>query len=88
MQWIGAALGAVMRLCYQWVQNYGLAVILFTILSKIILFPVSLWVHQNGIKMVRMQARINRKLAIGLENQNFQHQNYFHLMTSQVEAEQ
>lgn len=60
MQWIGAALGAVMRLCYQWVQNYGLAVILFTILSKIILFPVSLWVHQNGIKMVRMQARINR----------------------------
>lgn len=60
MQWIGAALGAVMRLCYQWVQNYGLAVILFTILSKFILFPVSLWVHQNGIKMVRMQARINR----------------------------
>lgn len=60
MQWIGAALGAVMRLSYQWTQNYGLAVILFTILSKILLFPVSLWVHQNGIKMVRMQAQINR----------------------------
>ena len=50
-------LGPVMRLCYHWTQNYGIAIILFTILTKIILFPLSIWVHKNSIKMVHMQTR-------------------------------
>ena len=53
-------LGPVMRLCYHWTQNYGIAIILFTILTKIILFPLSIWVHKNSIKMVHMQPEINR----------------------------
>ncbi len=57
---IGTVLGAVMRLCYQLVHNYGLAIILFTLISKVILLPVSLWVHRNGLKVVRMQPEINR----------------------------
>lgn len=60
MQIISLPLGIVMRLCYQWVQNYGAAIILFTIITKVILFPVSLWIHTNGIKMVRIQSSINR----------------------------
>lgn len=60
MDWIGAPLGAIMRWCYQLVQNYGLAIILFTFATKLILFPVSLWVHINGIKMVQIQPAINR----------------------------
>lgn len=57
---IGATLGAVMRLCYSMVGNYGLAIVLFTFISKVILLPVSIWVHRNGLKVVRMQPEINR----------------------------
>lgn len=53
-------LGAIMRLCYQLVHNYGWAIVLFTVVTKVLLFPVSLWVHINGIKMVRIQPAINR----------------------------
>ena len=57
---IGTALGAIMRVCYQAVNNYGLAIVLFTLVSKVILLPVSIWVHKNGLKVVRMQPEINR----------------------------
>ena len=57
--WIGTGLGAVMDVCYALCRNYGLAIILFTLISKIILLPLSIWVHYNGIKMVRMMPKIN-----------------------------
>ncbi|MBE5775164.1 MAG: YidC/Oxa1 family membrane protein insertase, partial [Clostridiales bacterium] len=57
---IGTVLGAIMRVCYQVVNNYGLAIVLFTLVSKVILLPVSVWVHKNGLKVVRMQPEINR----------------------------
>lgn len=60
MEMIGIPLGALLKLCYDLLENYGLALILFTLLTKVVLFPVSLWVHANGIKMVRIQAKINR----------------------------
>ena len=51
---IASALGAIMDVCYSITKNYGLAIILFTLISKLILLPISIWVHYNGIKMVRM----------------------------------
>ena len=39
---IGTVLGAIMGLCYSVVRNYGLAIILFTLISKVILLPVSI----------------------------------------------
>ena len=59
ISWIGTGLGAVMDVCYSAVKNYGLAIILFTLISKIILLPLSIWVHFNGLKMVRMMPKIN-----------------------------
>ncbi len=53
-------LGWIMKLCYQVVGNYGLAIIFFTLISKIILLPISIWVQKNSIKMVKMQPEINR----------------------------
>ena len=35
-------------------------IVLFTLLSKIVLFPVSLWVQKNNISMVRITPSINR----------------------------
>ena len=59
ISWIGTGLGAVMDVCYAVCRNYGLAIILFTLISKIILLPLSIWVHCNGLKMVRMMPKIN-----------------------------
>ncbi len=53
----------VMDRCCQFVGNYGLAVILFTFFSKIVLLPVSVWVQFNSIKMVQMQPAINNLKA-------------------------
>lgn len=49
----------VMNFCYTICKNYGLAIILFTLFSKIVLLPVSIWVQKNSIKMVKMQPEIN-----------------------------
>lgn len=57
---IATPLGYVMYFCYSIMHNYALAIVLFTIFTKFILFPVSLWVHKNGIKMVKMTPELNR----------------------------
>jgi len=53
-------LGSIMRFCYNLSGNYGVAIILFTLFSKIILLPMSIWVQKNSIKMVKMQPAINK----------------------------
>lgn len=57
---IAYPLGFVMELCYRLLGNYGLAIILFTLITKFILLPLSVWVQKNSIKMVQMQPEINR----------------------------
>ena len=53
-------LGKIMKVCYDFLNNYGLAIIAFTIISKIVLLPISIWVQKNSIKMVKMQPDINK----------------------------
>lgn len=53
-------LGIIMLFCYNIFKNYGIAIILFTLFSKIVLLPISIWVQKNSIKMVKMQPDINR----------------------------
>ena len=57
---IGTPLGHLMRLCWYLVGSYGLAILLFTLLSKIILLPLSIVVQKNSIKMIRLQPELNR----------------------------
>lgn len=59
MHYICYPLGYVMKWCWELCGNYGLAIILFTLCTKIILIPVSVWVHKNSIKMVTIQPDIN-----------------------------
>ena len=61
--WIALPLGYVMEWCYSFVKDYGVAIILFTLITKIILLPLSVWVQKNSIKMVQMQPSINRLKA-------------------------
>ncbi len=64
---LGIPLGWIMYFCYNLVQNYGATIILFTIISKIILLPISLMVQKNSIKMVKLQPELDeiKKLYAG-----------------------
>lgn len=52
-------LGALLKICYEITGEFGAAIIIFTLCSKIILLPISIWVHKNSIKVVAMQPEIN-----------------------------
>ncbi|MCL1918961.1 MAG: membrane protein insertase YidC [Peptococcaceae bacterium] len=54
----GIPLGYFMYYCYQFVGNYGLTIVIFTIFTKVFLFPLSLIAQKNSIKMVRMQPQL------------------------------
>lgn len=56
---LGIPLAALLRLCHSLLGSYPLAIALFTLLTKVILFPVSLWVQKNSIAMVRITPKIN-----------------------------
>ncbi len=59
MDYICYPLGYLMKWCFSLLGNYGLAVIFFTLLTKIVILPLSIWVHKNSIKMVRIQPEVN-----------------------------
>ena len=52
-------LGALMKWCWQIIGNYGLAIVLFTFATKILLLPFSVWIHKNSIQMVKIQPAVN-----------------------------
>ena len=56
---IALPLGYIMWFCYRLTQDYGLAILLFTLATKIILLPLSLKVQKNSIQMVKINPQIN-----------------------------
>lgn len=58
-EWIALPLGYIMEFCFNILKNYGLAIILFTFITKIVILPLSVWVQKNSIKMVEIQPQIN-----------------------------
>ncbi len=51
--------GWLMKGCWLLVRDYGLAILLFTLVSKIVLLPLSVWIQKNSIKMVKIQPAVN-----------------------------
>lgn len=49
----------LMKMCYNMCGNYGAAILIFTLLSKLILLPLSIWVLKNSIRLVRIQPDVN-----------------------------
>ncbi len=58
MGWLYEAFGAVLNFIYGFVYNYGVAIILFTLLIKIILLPLTLKQQKSMTKMQRMQPKL------------------------------
>lgn len=89
---LAALLGIVMGWCYNLVNNYGMAIILFTLFSKFVLLPISIWVQFNSIKMVKMQPALNRikidhfgdKDTIAEETQKLYKKNHYHATASLI----
>ena len=49
----------LINVCYSLCNNYWIAILIFTFLTKVILLPLSIWVQKNSIKTVRMQPEMN-----------------------------
>ena len=58
MSIIGLPLGWIMWLMYQLVHNYAVALILFTVITKVLLLPLSIKQQQGSIKMQMMQPKL------------------------------
>ncbi|MBD5132936.1 MAG: membrane protein insertase YidC [Clostridiales bacterium] len=56
---IGTPLGWLMYGCYRLFRNYGIAILAFTLLTKVVMFPISLLVQKNSIKMVKMKPQLD-----------------------------
>lgn len=56
LSWI---LGFLMRGCYAVIGSYGIAIIVFTLLTKVLLFPLSILTQKNSIKMVNLQPKLD-----------------------------
>ena len=59
LYYVCVPLGILMKWCWQLVGNYGIAIILFTLATKIVLLPFSIWIHKNSINMVKIQPAVN-----------------------------
>lgn len=55
--------GYLLELSWKLVGNYGLAIIVFTLFTKIILLPLSIWIQKNSILMIKIQPQINNLKA-------------------------
>ena len=58
MRILGYPLGWIMWLLYQVVRNYGVALVLFTILTRAAVFPLSIKQQKSSAKMQVFQPKI------------------------------
>ena len=56
---LGLPLGYLMYLCLLLVRNYGAAIILFTLLTKLLMFPLSLSSQKNALIMAKIQPALD-----------------------------
>lgn len=57
---IAIPLGFIMKLIYGWVGNYGIAIILFTLFTKLLLLPVSYKQQKNTARMQLINPQLKK----------------------------
>ena len=60
MEYLGRFFGILLNWCNGLTGNFWWAIVAFTLLTKILLLPVSVLVQKNSIKMVKMYPEMNR----------------------------
>ena len=56
---LGRPLGFLIYLAYQFTRSYGGAVLVFAIVVKIVLFPITWMAHKNSIRFLKLQPALN-----------------------------
>lgn len=82
----------LLDICYGLIGGYAASIAFFTMLTKIILFPISLWTHRNSLRMVSLMPELNRlkikyygdKDTIAEETQKLYKQAQYHPLSSTV----
>ncbi|MGN0403571.1 MAG: membrane protein insertase YidC [Acetatifactor sp.] len=59
IEFLSRSLSFILKACYQVTGNYGISIIIFTLFTKVILFPVNIFIQKNSIKMVQMQPQLD-----------------------------
>ena len=57
---LAKVLDLILQPCYALTGNWWLSILLFTVIVKIILLPMSLWCQKNSIVMVQLMPALNR----------------------------
>lgn len=57
---LAVPLGYIMRLVYSWIPNYFIAIFLFTLLMRILMFPLSLQSQKKQSDRIRLAPRLER----------------------------
>ncbi len=89
---IADLLALIVQPCYDLTGNWWIAILLFTVIIKIILIPMSLWCQKNSIVMVDVMPEINRikvryfgdSEAIGEKQSELFKQKHYHPLLSLV----
>ena len=82
----------LMDWCHSWCPNWWADIVVFTFITKILQFPVSLWCQVNSLKMVSLMPETNRyridyygdKDAIGEKTAELFKREHYHPMLSLV----
>lgn len=57
---IAIPFGYVMKLCYMLLKNYGLALVLFTFITKLLMFPLSVKQQKQSAKTAKIQPKLEQ----------------------------
>lgn len=56
---LGTPLGYLIYLSYQFTNSYGGAILVFTVVVKVVLFPITFMAHKNSIRFLKLQPELN-----------------------------
>ena len=89
---VADVLQLIVQPCYALTGNWWISILLFTLITKVVLLPMSLWVQKNSIIMVNVMPEINRikvkyygdREAIGEKQQAVFKEKHYHPLLSMV----
>jgi len=92
MSYVVSFFAWLMSWCHSWCPDYWWDIVIFTVITKVLQFPISLWCHVNGLKMVSLMPESNRikmshygdKDAIGDETAALFKREHYHPLLSLV----
>ncbi|MCL2818618.1 MAG: preprotein translocase YidC, partial [Actinomycetia bacterium] len=57
---IGVPLGYVIYAAYALTHSFGWAIVLFTVVTRVVLFPVNVLAHNNAIRFLKLQPALDK----------------------------